>query len=219
MILLLVRHGMTAVTGQKLIGRLPGFGLSDEGRDQAEAAAERLSAVPLQAVYSSPMQRCVETAEIVAKRHGMVVEPFESLSEIDYGQWQGRSFKTLYRKPGWKKLRARPADFRFPGGETIREAQARGVGAVEDLRARHPDAAEGAVVLCSHSDIIRLLIAAYLGLSIDLYDRINVSPGSISAVAVGDGSPAVLNLNDTGGYDDLRRILTQPPQESKGKSR
>lgn len=217
MILLLVRHGLTSVTGQKLTGRLPGFGLSEEGRSQARASAERLSSVPVQAVYSSPMERCVQTAEIIASAHGKSVETVEALSEIDYGKWQGKSFKTLYKNPGWKKLRARPADFRFPGGETLRNAQTRGVQGVEELRARHPEDKDGAVIACSHSDMVRLLVAAYLGLGIDLYDRINIAPGSITAIAVGDGTPALLSLNDTGGYDELHRMLKAQPEDSKGK--
>lgn len=215
----MVRHGMTPVTGKELTGRLPGVGLSDEGRRQAEGAAGRLAAVTLQAVYSSPMQRCVETAEVVASRHGMTVETEELLSEIDYGDWQGKTFKALYRKPGWKKLRARPADFQFPGGETIRQAQTRAVQAVEKIRAAHPETAGGAVAVCSHSDVIRLLVAAYLGLSIDLYDRITVAPGSITAVAVGEGPPSLLSLNDTGGYDGLQQMLKAAGEDPKGKAR
>lgn len=219
MILLLVRHGLTSVTGEKLTGRLPGFGLSEEGRSQAQASAGRLSSVPLQAIYSSPMERCVETAEFIATAHGKDVEAVEALSEIDYGEWQGKSFKALYKNPGWKKLKARPADFRFPGGETIRQAQTRGVQAVEDLRVRHPEEDAGAVVACSHSDMIRLLVAACLGLGIDLYDRINVAPGSISGLWVGEGAPALLNLNDTGGYDELHQMMKARSKDSKGKGR
>ncbi|MEX2588290.1 MAG: MSMEG_4193 family putative phosphomutase [Actinomycetota bacterium] len=215
MILLLVRHGLTSVTGQKLTGRLPGFGLSDQGQRQAQAAANRLASVPLQAIYSSPMQRCTQTAEAIAAMHGKPVVTVDKLSEIDYGRWQGKSFKTLYKNPGWKKLRARPADFRFPGGETIREAQTRGVLGVEELRTRHPEESAGAVVACSHSDMIRLLVAAYLGLGIDLYDRINVAPGSITAVSVGEGTPALLSLNDTGDYDGLQNMLKATPEKSK----
>lgn len=215
--MLLVRHGMTSVTGRELTGRLPGFGLSEEGLRQAQAAADRLSEVPLQAIYSSPMERCVQTAQSIASRHDKQVESVENLSEIDYGDWQGKSFKTLYRKPGWKKLRARPADFQFPGGETIRQAQTRAVQGVEELRKRHPEDRAGAVVACSHSDMIRLLVAAYLGLGIDLYDRISVAPASITAVAVGEGAPALLSLNDTGGYDELEHMLKAQAEEPKGK--
>lgn len=204
MLLLLVRHAVTDVTGQKLTGRLPGFSLSEKGRAQAESVSARLSKAPLKAIYSSPLERCLETAEIIARHHRVKIETVDALEEVDYGQWQGKPLKALYRTKAWTKLRARPADFRFPGGETIREAQTRGMRAVEALRAKHKDRA---VLVCSHADMIRLVVAGYLGLGIDLYDRISIAPASVSILNVGDGTPRLLNLGDLGSFDDLFEAL------------
>ena len=200
MLLLLVRHAVTDATGQKLTGRLPGFSLSEKGRAQAESAAARLSKAPLQAIYSSPLERCMETAEIIGQHHRVKVQELSELEEVDYGQWQGRPLKSLYRTKAWTKLRARPADFRFPGGETIREAQTRGMLAVEALRQKHKNRA---VLVCSHADMIRLVVAGYLGLGIDLYDRITIAPASVTTVNVGDGTPRLLNLGDLGSFEEL----------------
>jgi probable phosphomutase (TIGR03848 family) len=204
MLLLLVRHAVTDATGQKLTGRLPGFSLSEKGRSQAESVGVRLSNAPLKAIYSSPLERCLETAEIIGQHHRLKVETMNELEEVDYGQWQGRSLKVLYRTKAWTKLRARPADFRFPGGETIREAQTRGMLAIEALRARHKNRA---VLVCSHADMIRLVVAGYLGLGIDLYDRITIAPASITIVNVGDGTPRLLNLGDSGSLEELFQAL------------
>ncbi|MDQ4149029.1 MAG: histidine phosphatase family protein [Actinomycetota bacterium] len=200
MLLLLVRHAITGVTGQKLTGRLPGFSLSEEGRAQAEAVGARLKGAPLNAIYSSPLERCMETAESIAKHHRVRVESLADMEEVDYGRWQGRSMKALYGSKAWTQLRARPADFRFPGGETIREAQVRGMRAVEALRQKHP---KRAVLVCSHADMIRLVVAGYLGLGLDLYDRISIAPASVTTLNVGDGTPRLLNLGDSGSMLEI----------------
>ena len=200
-ILFLVRHALTPITGTKLTGRLPGFSLSDKGREQAESTGSRLAGAPLKAIYSSPLERCLETAEAIAQHHKVKIQTDDELSEVDYGDWQGRTMKSLYGSKGWQKLKARPADFRFPNGETIREAQTRGIGAIERIRSRHKD---GAVVVCSHADMIRLAVAGYLGLGIDLYDRITVAPASITTLNLSDGTPRLLNLSEAGpSYKEL----------------
>jgi probable phosphoglycerate mutase len=213
-ILFLVRHALTPVTGKVLIGRLPGYPLSEKGREQAEATGKRLAGAPLKAVYSSPMERCVETAEAVAAHHKLKVSIVDDLAEIDYGTWQGRTLKSLYGVKGWKELRARPADFRFPGGETIREAQTRGMVATEALRRKHKDKA---VVVCSHCDMIKLIVAGCLGLGIDLYDRINIAPASITTLHLNEGTPRLINVSDTGGYDELFESLKRKPPEPAKK--
>ncbi|HEX2054584.1 MAG TPA: histidine phosphatase family protein [Actinomycetota bacterium] len=214
MILFLVRHALTPVTGQKLIGRLPGFALSEKGRKQAEATGLRLADAPLKAVFSSPMERCTETAEAIAGHHRLKVQVVEDLAEIDYGSWQGRSLKSLNGTKSWKLLRARPADFRFPGGETIREAQSRGMAAVENIRLKHKDKV---VVACSHCDMIKLIVAACLGLGIDLYDRINIAPASITTLHLSEGTPHLINASDTGGYSELFDSLSKA-SEPAGKA-
>ena len=208
-ILFLVRHALTPVTGQKLIGRLPGFPLSEKGRAQAAATALRLADAPLKAIYSSPLERCSETAQAIAAHHKLPIQPVQDLAEIDYGAWQGRTLKSLHGTKGWKLLRARPADFRFPGGETIREAQARGMRAVESLRLKHRDRT---VVACSHCDMIKLIVAGCLGLGIELYDRINIAPASITALHLSEGPPRLISTSDTGGYSELFESLKSTPR-------
>ena len=115
---------------------------------------------------------------------------------------------------GWKELRARPADFRFPGGETIREAHTRGMVAIEALRLKHKDKA---IVVCSHCDMIKLIVAGCLGLGIDLYDRINIAPASITTIHLSSGTPRLINVSDTGGYDELFESLKRKPAEPAKK--
>jgi probable phosphomutase (TIGR03848 family) len=214
MILFLVRHGLTPITGQKLTGRLPGFHLSEQGLEQAGKVGDRLADVPLKAIYSSPMERCLETAEAIAKYHKVKVETVDELTEIDYGAWQGKALSTLSKSKDWQKLRARPADFRFPGGETLREAQTRGIVALERLRAKHKDKA---IAVCSHADMIKLATAGYLGLGIDLYDRITVAPASITTLHLSDGTPRLLNLGDAGSQKELLESLSPKPASTGSK--
>jgi probable phosphomutase (TIGR03848 family) len=211
MLLLLVRHAVTAATGSRLSGWLPGFHLSEEGVRQAEAVAARLAGLPVKAIYSSPLERCRETAELIAAHHRPGVTVMDELGEIRYGDWQGRSFKTLYRTKAWVELQQRPADFRFPNGETIREAQTRGVGAIEALRPKHK---ADLVVVASHADMIRLILAAYLGLSLDLYQRMSIAPASVTALLLGDRIPHLLKLGDTGTLDDLKLRLAKGPTDT-----
>ncbi|HWD09891.1 MAG TPA: MSMEG_4193 family putative phosphomutase [Actinomycetota bacterium] len=208
MLLLLVRHGNTALTGTRLSGRLPGVHLSEEGIRQAKGVAGRLGGLPIKAVYSSPLERCLETAEPIASQHGLQVRPLDAVAEVDYGEWTGRSFKQLTRLKAWSELHAKPADFKFPGGESIREAQTRAVGATQELLKRHPNQA---IVVVSHADLIRLTMAAYLGMGLDLYQRVIVGVASVSAVALGDRVPRVVRLSDTGSLEELAaRIRPRP---------
>lgn len=213
----LVRHALTPITGIKLTGRLPGFDLSDKGREQAAATGTRLAEVPLTAIYSSPLERCIQTAQAIAGHHKVAVQPLEALSEVDYGSWQGKTMKSLYQTKGWKGLKARPADFRFPSGETIREAQTRGICALENLRLKHKDKP---VVVCSHADMIRLAVAGYLGLGIDLYDRITIAPASITTIHLSEGTPRLLNLGDAGSQLELFESLRAagPPASGGNKN-
>lgn len=200
MLLFLVRHALTPMTGKRLTGRLAGHHLSEEGRRQAVAVAERLTGLPFRAVYSSPLERCRETAGLIARRHGIRMRLREGLSETDYGEWAGRSFPSLYRTRLWRELRRNPADFRFPGGETIREAQTRGMQVIEELRTAHP---RDVVAVCSHADLIRLIIAGYMGLTLEMYSRISVGPASVSVISFEERGPVLLRLADSGGYDDV----------------
>ena len=198
-LLLLLRHAVTEHTGARLSGWTPGVHLSEAGREQARALAGRLGPVPLDAVYASPLERCQETAAAVAQARGLEVETLDDLGEVRYGDWTGRTLKELAREPLWKVVQATPSAARFPEGESIFEMQARAVLALERLRAAHP---KQTVAVCSHADVIKALACHYLGMHLDLFQRVVVSPASVTAIAFGP-APFLVRLNDTGGNDDL----------------
>ena len=200
---LFVRHGKTPTTGTVLPGRAPGLHLADEGRAQAEAAAERIAALErVDAVYASPLERTRETAAPIARARGLRVRVDKGLLEADFGQWTGRKLADLRKKREWKAVQAHPSGFRFPGGESFAEMQARIVGATRRLCARH---AGGTIVLVSHADPIKAALTDALGAHLDHLQRIVVSPCSVSAVVYGDVGDVVLTVNSTGG--DLRALV------------
>lgn len=188
----LVRHGATAHTGHKLTGWLPDVHLTDEGRTQAEATADYLAGVPLKAIYSSPIDRTMETARPIADRHGLRVQTRRTLGEVEFGRWTDRSFKTLRRTKLWAVVQRFPSGARFPEGESLLEVQHRAVREVELLRAAHP---RDSICCVSHADTIRLIVAHYLGVHIDLFQRIEVGPASITIVGVGELGPRIMAVN------------------------
>jgi probable phosphomutase (TIGR03848 family) len=198
--LLLVRHGLTEETGRRLYGRRPGVHLSDRGRHQAAGVARRLAGVPVEAVYASPLERCVETAEPIAAALGLQVRTEGGLLETDIGAWTGKTFGQLRRAQRWRRIVAVPSSARFPEGEALAEVQARAVAAMEAIGERHP---RRPVVVVSHGDPIRLALAHYVGLHLDLFQRLEVTPGSVSVVITGDRGPRLVRLNDTGTLDDV----------------
>lgn len=191
----LVRHAVTEHTGRKLSGWMPDIHLTDEGRAQADAVAERLSRVRLQAVYSSPIERTMETARPIATRHRLPIRTRRRLGEVAFGRWEDRSFGTLRRTKLWGLVQHVPSAARFPDGETFRDVQARAVDEIERIGAEHP---RGAVCCVSHADVIKLIVAHYMGLHIDLFQRLAVGPASISVIAVTGGRPMVVALNSSG---------------------
>ncbi|MCU1434509.1 MAG: family putative phosphomutase [Pseudarthrobacter sp.] len=194
-LLLLVRHGVTPTTGKVLPGRAPGLHLSDAGRAQAERVAERLAEVAVAAVYSSPLERARETAEPTAVRAGLDVKHDDGLLECDVGDWTGAALADVAGLPEWKTVQHSPSIFRFPNGESFTEMQDRIVGSLEALRTAH---AGGVVVCFSHADPIKAAVAHALGTPLDLFQRIVISPGSVSAISFVEGqAPAVLMVNST----------------------
>jgi probable phosphomutase (TIGR03848 family) len=189
---LLVRHAVTSHTGHKLTGWAPGVHLSEGGRAQAEAVAERLANAPIKAIYSSPIDRTLETAQAVAAKHRLEVQVLDAIGEVQYGAWTNRSLKSLARTKLWIKIQRFPSGARFPQGETLREVQARALGELERIQARHP---KQLVCVVSHADVIKLVVAHYLGVHIDLFQRIAIGPASVSAIAVGEEGPMVLSVN------------------------
>ncbi len=212
--LLLVRHAVTEHTGARLSGWLPGVHLSDKGRDQAKKLAERLADVPVDALYASPLERCQETAAAIAEVKGLQVTTLVEVGEVRYGDWTGREVAELAKQDLWWLLMAHPSGARFPGGESLLEMQARAVAAVERLRAAHP---KQTVAVCSHADPIKAVVAQYLGLHLDLFQRLEISPASVTAFAF-TPLPRLLRLNDTGEVSDLapRRDEQSPPAPVDG---
>jgi probable phosphoglycerate mutase len=201
-LVLLVRHGQTPTTGSTLPGRARGLHLADTGRAQAQAAADRIAALKdVAAVYASPLERTRETAKPIAEARGLKVQIERGLLECDFGAWTGSKLRDLMKLPEWQTVQRYPSGFRFPDGESFAEMQTRMVGAIDQLVARHPGET---IVAVSHADPIKAALAQALGTHLDLFQRIIVSPCSISAVLYGPTGPAVLAANSTG--DDLTRL-------------
>ena len=175
-----------------LVGRAPGVSLGAEGRRQAEALAERLAGVPLEAVYSSPLERARETAAPIAARLGLAVRAVEELTELDFGDWTGRTIGELAGSERWRLFNTFRSGTAAPNGEHMLEVQARMVRALERLRGAHPD---GRVAVVGHGDPLKATLAHYLGVPLDLFQRIEIDPGSLSVVELADHGPRVLLVN------------------------
>lgn len=203
-LLLLVRHGHTALTGRRLPGRLPGIHLSAEGRRQAERLAQRLGALTgIAAVYSSPLERARETAAPIARACRLRLRLEPDLTEVDIGAWAGRPVAWARQQAAWRRLQDHPSGFRFPGGESFTEVQARVVVALERLVTRHPGQR---VVAVFHADPIKAAVAHALGLPLDFFQRLVIAPASVTVVACGAGQPVVLTVNSLDG--DLSPLLS-----------
>ncbi len=207
--LVLVRHAVTAQTGPLLSGRTPGIDLSDTGRGQATRLGERMAGLPVAAVYASPIERTTQTAEAVAVHHGLPVRPLPGVIEADYGEWTGGAIKDLATTDLWKVVQRAPSRARFPGGESLTEMQARMVTALEGVVAAHPGEL---VVVVSHADPIKAAIAHYTGVHLDLFQRIVVSPASVTVFELGPHGAAMLKCNDTGTLDEL--VPPEPAAEA-----
>jgi probable phosphoglycerate mutase len=211
MLLFLIRHAVTAHTGELLTGWMPGVHLSDEGRDQARTMTERMRPVKLAAVYSSPVDRALETAKVLASSKGLRVRIREGIGEVRYGEWEGRRLATIAKTKQWRRVVSHPGDTRFPGGETIRETQCRSLDTVAHIAGEN---AGQPVAVVSHADVIKLVIAYYAGIPLELYARIGVSPASVSVLSVGEGPPRLVKVNDTGSLSELA-----PPPKIRLKGR
>ncbi len=201
-LVLVVRHGLTAATGSALTGRTPGISLDDRGRAQAVAVAARLAGVRLDAIISSPLERCFETAETIAggqEPGGLTVQTDDRLIEVGYGDWTGKSLRKLSREPLWRVVQAHPSAVTFPGegGEALADVQRRAIAAIRDWNARLGP--KGAYLICSHGDVIKAIVADSLGLHLDLYQRIIIDPCSLSVIRFTPLRPFVERVNDTGG--------------------
>lgn len=196
-LVLLVRHGLTPTTGLKLPGRAPGLHLSDEGRRQAEAAAQRIAALRhVTAVYASPVERARETGGPIARARHLALRIERDLAELDNGEWTGITLERARKRPEWEIVQHHPSGFRFPGGESFMEMQTRMTDAVGRLAERHRG---GTIVVVSHADPIKAFVAHALGTPLDLFQRIVIAPASITLVACRRGGAAVLTVNSVDG--------------------
>ena len=208
--ILLVRHGENDwVKKHRLAGWIEGIHLNENGRQQAAAAAERLAGLPIKAIYSSPVLRCRETADFIAQSQNLPINLLDAIGEVRYGKWEGKKIKRLAKKKEWFTVQFFPSRMQFPGGDTLRGVQTRGVDALETLAQSHDD--KDMIVVVSHADLIKLVLAHYLGVHIDLFQRIVVSPASISMLhLLENGVVRVGRINDDGP-------LKPPPQPEAEK--
>jgi probable phosphomutase (TIGR03848 family) len=193
-IFLLVRHGENDyVKTHRLAGRLPGVHLNEKGRKQAQLLAERLAGAPIKAVYSSPLERAVETAQPLAEALGLEVMLRPNLIETDIGEWQDQKLWKLRRTKLWKVVQGIPSRMQFPGGESFADGQRRICQELEELTRRHE--AKDVLVCVSHADPIKLAVAYFIGLPVDHFQRLAIAPGSITTLWLGEASSSLLNLN------------------------
>ncbi len=199
-LLLLIRHASTDWVGRGLAGRMPGVGLSTQGRREALELAEQLRELSLEAIYASPLERTQATAEALARGRDLPIQALPGIIEVDFGDWTGQSLEDLRSDPLWARVQTAPSRMRFPGGESPLEVQARAVEAVETLLQRHP---AGRVAVVSHADVIKLLLTAYAGAPLDAFQRFDVAPASVSAIAFGAAGPVLRLVNQVGTLTSL----------------
>jgi len=202
--ILLIRHAVNDfVKTGKLAGWTPGVHLNDEGKAQAQALGQRLADAPIKHLYASPLERTMETAQAIAQHHpGIPLEENTDIAEVRYGDWQGQKIADLSRRKMWQVVQEYPSRAYFPNGETMRGVQNRIVDAIEGFVTKHPN---DMIVLVFHADLIKMTLAHYLGVHLDNFQRIVVSPASISTLILGHSRPFIANINDTAHVMELER--------------
>lgn len=211
--ILLIRHGENNLVGKRLAGRLPGVHLNDKGQQQAQQVAQVLCKAPIKAIYSSPLERAVETAQPLAQALGLEVQMAPGFIELGYGDWQGKTLKQLGRLKLWKVVQEKPSEMRFPNGESFLEVQARAVAEFQRIAAAHGE--QDLVACFSHGDIIRLLVSYYLGMPLDLFQRVAANPASISMISVDkNGRPFVTHVNQVLTFE----FKQEKPDPAGGKT-
>jgi len=207
--LFLIRHGLNDWADKKLAGWTPGVHLNDAGRRQAEALIERLAPIDLEAIYSSPLERALETAVPLARARGLKVIRMRDLGEVRYGDWQGKSLGQLKKRKEWAIVQMAPSVMRFPNGESLREMQNRAVAGIERIVAAHP---KGNVAAFSHGDVIKAIVAHFVGMPLDSFQRLIVAPASVTVLGMGRFGARLLRLNDTGPF-------TPPSRDGRSRKR
>jgi probable phosphoglycerate mutase len=211
--LVLIRHATNDWVRKGLLaGWTPGVCLNEEGRAQAQALGQRLASSHLDAIYSSPLERALETAQAVAAPHGLEVQVHAGVGEVQYGEWNGRPLQELIKKPLWRAVQLYPSDTRFPAGETIGEMQARVVTTLNEIRSAHSG---GIVAVVAHADVIKAAVAYYTGLPLDLYQRLVIAPASVTIVGFSQFGPRLLRMNDNGAF----KLQPQQPRKPRRRKR
>lgn len=193
--LLLIRHATTNAVGKTLSGRSAGVQLNDAGIEQARNLTERIKHLPIAAVYSSPMERAVATAEPIAQSLGLGVQVMQDFQELDFGNWTNKTFEDLASEHSFQRFNTFRSCARVPGGETMLEAQTRFVSGVEKLQQRHPGQT---LAIISHADLIKSAIAYYAGIHLDMFQRLEISPASVSMVELYEETVRIVLLNHMG---------------------
>lgn len=206
--ILLIRHAVNDyVKSGRLAGWTPGVHLNEEGKAQAEALGRRLADFPLHALYSSPLERTLETAEAIQQHHPhLVIKHIPELGEVRYGDWEGKTIASLHGRKMWHMVQHYPSRAYFPNGETMRGVQTRAINAIEALAAAHP---RETIAIVTHADIIKMALAYYLGMHLDNFQRIVVSPASINTLMLGYGRPYVGAMNDIAHVQQVERERKQ----------
>lgn len=208
-LLLLIRHGENDyVKTGKMAGRIPGIHLNERGQKQAQALGEALKHVPIKAIYSSPLERALETAQPIAESHQLTIGQEPDLMDTDMGNWQGKSLKVLRLMKLWKIVQSAPSRFRFPEGESFMEAQTRYVRALERIVARH-NKPRDIMAVVFHADPIKLAVAHFLGMPLDHFQRLSCDTGSMTALYVGEMGANLIKLNQKPPFDFLNEAKKQ----------
>jgi probable phosphoglycerate mutase len=215
---LLIRHAENEYVAKgRLAGRLPGVHLNQNGKKQAETLAANLANIPIKRIYASPMERCLETAQPLAAAIGKEVIPRDGLIEVDFGKWQDKTLKQLRRRKLWKVVQANPARMQFPGGESFANAQQRIVQELETLVQKHNP--KDIIACFSHSDLIKLAVSYHLGQPVDLFQRIMISPASISTLHLGEMGAQIININHSAAKSLFAHHKSKPKKKKSYKKK
>lgn len=189
---LLIRHASHDYLGRAIAGWLPGVHINEPGREEAARLAETLADEGIEALYSSPLDRTMDTAGFIAHRLDLTIHVEESFGEVRFGEWTGATFEDLDRDPRWQAYNRFRSGTRPPDGELLLEVQSRVIAAMERIRDDHP---QGTVAVLSHGDVIKAAVMYYLGMPLDFLERFEIGPASVTAITVGDWGAKVLRLN------------------------
>lgn len=209
--ILFIRHAVNDfVKTGKLAGRTPGVHLNDDGKAQAQALGKRLADMKIHQILSSPLERTMETAQAVQQHHPhLEIQQNDRIGEVDYGDWQGASIASLRSRKMWEVIQEYPTRAYFPNGEAMREVQARAVNEVERLARQFP---RDTIAIFSHADLIKMVVAHYLGMHLDVFQRIVISPASITGIMLGHSRPFITTVNDTAHVQALEQARKKAEQ-------